>query len=166
MSWELMCFRHGETQVWIYFTFTFRAFSRHFCPKRLTVIHTFMHSWRWLPCMVPTSTSGAVWGSVSCPGTGIDQRQHFILATGFFLYHLSKHLNLSQKLELDVAKIKWRMLLHCTACMRHNKYDLKQMQTSSLVALVPSWPDTKSSWEAHKPKNLILSVPAAWSVSQ
>ena len=38
-------------------------------PKRLTVIHTFIHWWRWLPCKVPTSTSGAVWGSVSCPRT-------------------------------------------------------------------------------------------------
>ena len=28
---------------------------------------SFIHWWRWLPCKVPTSTSGAVWGSVSCP---------------------------------------------------------------------------------------------------
>ena len=30
-------------------------------------IHTFIHWWWWLPCKVPASTSGAVWGSVSCP---------------------------------------------------------------------------------------------------
>ena len=42
----------------------FRAFSRCFCPKWLTVIHTFTHWWRW-----PTSTPGAVWGSVSCQRT-------------------------------------------------------------------------------------------------
>ena len=36
-------------------TFTSRAFSRHCCTK--------------LPCKVPTSTSGAVWGSISCPRT-------------------------------------------------------------------------------------------------
>ena len=29
--------------------------------------HTFIHRWRWLQRKVPTSTSGAVWGSVSCP---------------------------------------------------------------------------------------------------
>ena len=45
------------------------TFSRCFCPKQLTVIHTFMHWWQWLPCKVPTSTSGAVWGSVSSPRT-------------------------------------------------------------------------------------------------
>ena len=39
----------------------------HFCPKRLTVIHTYIH-W-WLPCKVQTSTSGAVWGSLSYPMT-------------------------------------------------------------------------------------------------
>ena len=44
--------------------FRFRAFSRHFYPKRLTVFHTLM--------AVATSTSGAVWclfGSVFCPRT-------------------------------------------------------------------------------------------------
>ena len=46
-------------------TYELWAFSRSFCPKRLTVIHTFTHRWRWLPCKVPTSTSGAIWGSVS-----------------------------------------------------------------------------------------------------
>ena len=50
-------------------TFTLRAFSRRFCPKRLTVIHTFINWWWWLPCKVPTSTSGAMWASVSCPRT-------------------------------------------------------------------------------------------------
>ena len=44
-----------------------RTFIRCFCPKWLTVIHTFIHWCRWLPCK--TSTSGAVWGSVSCPRT-------------------------------------------------------------------------------------------------
>ena len=29
--------------------------------------HTFIHRWPWLQRKVPTSTSGAVWGSVSCP---------------------------------------------------------------------------------------------------
>ena len=32
-----------------------------------------MRWWRWLPCKVLTSTSGAVWGSVSCPKTLADQ---------------------------------------------------------------------------------------------
>ena len=31
------------------------------------LIHTFIHRWRWLQCKVPTSTSRAVWGSLSCP---------------------------------------------------------------------------------------------------
>ena len=47
----------------------FRAFSRRFCPKRLTVICTFINWWRWQPCKVLTSTAGAVLGSVSCPRT-------------------------------------------------------------------------------------------------
>ena len=43
------------------------TFSRHFCPQRLPwFILIFTHWWRWLPCKVPTTTSGAVWGSVSC----------------------------------------------------------------------------------------------------
>ena len=46
----------------MYVSFTF---SRCFCSKWLTVIHTF-RQW-WLPCKVPTSTSGAAWGLVSCP---------------------------------------------------------------------------------------------------
>ena len=37
--------------------------------KWLAVIHTFTHWWCCLPCKVPTSTSGAVWDSVSCPRT-------------------------------------------------------------------------------------------------
>ena len=41
----------------------------HFCPKQLTVIHTFIHRCQWLPRKEPTSTSRAVWGSVSCPRT-------------------------------------------------------------------------------------------------
>ena len=32
-------------------------------------IHIFIHWWPWLPCKVQTSTSGTVWGSVSCPRT-------------------------------------------------------------------------------------------------
>ena len=36
---------------------------------RLKVIHAFVYWWRWLPCKLPTSTSGAVWGSASCPRT-------------------------------------------------------------------------------------------------
>ena len=47
----------------------FRAFIRRFYPKPLTVINTLIHWWWWLPCEVLTSTSGAVWGSVSCPRT-------------------------------------------------------------------------------------------------
>ena len=39
----------------------------HLDKTVLTVIH--IHWRRWLPCKVPTSTSGAVWGSVSCPRT-------------------------------------------------------------------------------------------------
>ena len=35
-----------------------------FCLKWLTVIHTFIHWWRWLQCKVPTSTWGAVCGLV------------------------------------------------------------------------------------------------------
>ena len=31
--------------------------------------NSYIHSGWWLPCKVPTSTSGAVWGSVSCPKT-------------------------------------------------------------------------------------------------
>ena len=58
LSWRFSCLH-----------LLFREFSRCFCPKRLTVIHTFIHWWRWLPCKVPTSTSGAVWGWVSCPRT-------------------------------------------------------------------------------------------------
>ena len=50
-------------------TYTFRAFRRCFCPKRLKVIHTYIHWWWQLPCKVLTSTSGAVWSSVSCPKT-------------------------------------------------------------------------------------------------
>ena len=56
----------ADSQFTVY---TFRAFIRPFSPKWFTVIHTFMHWWWWLPCKVLTSTSGAVWGSVSCPRT-------------------------------------------------------------------------------------------------
>ena len=34
------------------------------CPKRLTVIHTFIHWWRGLLCKVQTSTSEAVWDQI------------------------------------------------------------------------------------------------------
>ena len=51
LHWTQHCYK---SVVRIFFTFPFRAFSRRFSPKRLTVIHTFM---------VPTSTSGAVWDS-------------------------------------------------------------------------------------------------------
>ena len=45
-------------------------FLGHFVQSNLQqFIQTFIHWWRWLPCKVPTSTSGAVWGSVSCPKT-------------------------------------------------------------------------------------------------
>ena len=65
-SFVLLCVRACVCVSVSSLSFTFRAFSRRFCPKRLRVIHTFIHWWRWLPCKVPTSTS-AVWGSVSCP---------------------------------------------------------------------------------------------------
>ena len=29
--------------IYVTFTFTFRTFSRLFCPKRLTVVHAFIH---------------------------------------------------------------------------------------------------------------------------
>ena len=32
-------------------------------------LQIFIHWWPWLPCKVPTSTSGAIWGSASCPRT-------------------------------------------------------------------------------------------------
>ena len=48
-----------------FITLRFRAFNSHFCPKRLTVFHTHVHSYT----DVLTSTSGAVWDSVSCPRT-------------------------------------------------------------------------------------------------
>ena len=41
------------------------AFIWCFCPKWLKVIH--IHWWQLQPSKMPTSTSGAVWGSVSCP---------------------------------------------------------------------------------------------------
>lgn len=52
-------------------TFTFQGF----CPKWL--IRTFIHWRRRLPCKVPISLSGAVWGSVTCPRTleHADRRQ-------------------------------------------------------------------------------------------
>ena len=40
------------------------TFIRSFCPKPLTVIHSYSHT-----LMVLTSTPGAVWGSVSCSRT-------------------------------------------------------------------------------------------------
>lgn len=40
--------------------FTFRKFSRRFCPKQLTVNHTYM---------VVAAMQGAVWVSVSCQRT-------------------------------------------------------------------------------------------------
>ena len=47
-----------------------RHLADAFVPSDLQwFIHTFIHWWRWLPCKVPTSTSGAVLGSVSWPGT-------------------------------------------------------------------------------------------------
>ena len=48
-------------------TLTFREFTRHFGPKQLTVSDTFICWWQWLPCKVPPSTSGAIWGLASCP---------------------------------------------------------------------------------------------------
>ena len=58
------------------FTSQLRAFSRHFCPKQLTVIHTYIQWWQWLPFKVLTSTSGAdvgfsilpkeTWTSTTC----------------------------------------------------------------------------------------------------
>ena len=52
--WDRFC------QICMYpvLPFTFTAFSRHFCPKWLTVIHTNIHT--LMP--VATSTSGAVFG--------------------------------------------------------------------------------------------------------
>ena len=47
----------------------FWAFIRCFCPKRLAVIHTFIHWWLLQPCKVLTSTAGTVLGSVYCPRT-------------------------------------------------------------------------------------------------
>ena len=56
------------------FTFTLRAFSRRFCPKRLhTYIHTLM-AW-WLTWKVPTSTSGAVWGFSILPRDTLTAKQ-------------------------------------------------------------------------------------------
>ena len=46
VQWILHCimqWRWSVTFFSLYFTFTFRAF-RHFCPKRLTVIHTYIHT--------------------------------------------------------------------------------------------------------------------------
>ena len=45
----------------------FTAFSRCFCPKQLTIIHTYIHALLTVAARykVLTSTSGAVWGSVS-----------------------------------------------------------------------------------------------------
>ena len=49
---------------------TFWEFSRLFCPTyQMTVIHTLLHWWWWLPCKMATRTSGVVWGLVSCPRT-------------------------------------------------------------------------------------------------
>ena len=35
----------------------------------MTYSNSYIHSWRWLPCKVPTSTLGPLWGSVSCTRT-------------------------------------------------------------------------------------------------
>ena len=44
-------------------TFIMRAFSRCSVQSGLQwFIHAFIHWWRWLPCKVPSSASGAVWG--------------------------------------------------------------------------------------------------------
>ena len=42
-----------QTVCHFVFTFTFRAFIRCYCPKRITVIHTFIHWWQVLSCKVP-----------------------------------------------------------------------------------------------------------------
>ena len=60
----------------------------------------FMHWWRWLPCKVETSTSGAVWGSLTCPrrlrhadqgnqtsDLPITRRWLYIWATAAHFYH-------------------------------------------------------------------------------
>ena len=53
-------------------TLTFRSYIRCSLSKATysnSYIHSFIHWWWWLPCKVPTRTSGAVWGSVSWPRT-------------------------------------------------------------------------------------------------
>ena len=70
--------------------YIFISFCRRFRPKWLTVFHTFTHWWRWLPCEVLTSTSGAVWGSVSWSRmlrhAGRGNLTSNLLITGSWLY--------------------------------------------------------------------------------
>ena len=74
---------------WHYYYF--RAFIRRFCPKELTVIHTYMHT---LMAAAATqwhlSTQGTVWVSVSSPRTlwYVDEGNQTsdLLITRYWLY--------------------------------------------------------------------------------
>ena len=61
-SFMYFCFSATRMSAKSSSTFSFTAFSRRFCPKQLTVIHTFTHWWRWLPCKVLTSTIRSSFG--------------------------------------------------------------------------------------------------------
>ena len=59
-----------QTQTHLKAHLHFRAFIRQFGPKWRTVIHTYIHTLIVVAAMqLLTSTSGAGWGSVSCPRT-------------------------------------------------------------------------------------------------
>ena len=92
----------------------FRVFIRCSCPKWLTVIRTFIHWWWWLPCKVPTSTSGGVWGSVSCPRTlrHADQgaRTSYLRITRRWLYSWATAAHVSSIMEIFTQtqfKLSW-----------------------------------------------------------
>ena len=63
---NLMFMFHTCSALCQYLNYRFLILKRE---AAFTVIHTFIRWWWWLPCTVSTSSSGAVWGSVSCPRT-------------------------------------------------------------------------------------------------
>ena len=92
------------------------TFSRRFCPKRLTVIQIYIqyiytYWWQWLPCKMPTSTSVAVWGSVSCPRTGERRNQSNNLSDSKTLSHRVKLVQTMLDQRLSTKHVAWITVL-------------------------------------------------------
>ena len=70
--WCGLCTTDGWLVLLLRSVLTLRCFLSflkvNLYQKGLSHIHTYTDG-RWLPCKVPPSTSGAVWGSISCPKT-------------------------------------------------------------------------------------------------